>query len=235
MRPAWWSQLPAGCISCAPTAVEALIRTAVDIANISTHGTLHRRILTPSTPPGGASEVAAAPVWPNRYPDRGIAEATLGYALDMNPLPPPTASTEQLVCAGDADAATAAQLRRYLDLWLQHSVQGPTELRDDVVLSVNEALANCVEHAYRDRRGVGTVKLQANYDCARQSLSIAVSDRGSWHRPVPRRADDPRASRGIMLMHALADHCIINAQPGGTTVCLNYSTRSSDRDAQRAG
>ena len=114
---------------------------------------------------------------------------------------------------------------------MQQSVQGPTELRNDVVLSVNEALANCVEHAYRDCRTVGTVRLQANYDCKTQSLSIAVSDRGSWHRPVSRRPDDPRASRGIMLMHALADHCIINTRASGTTVCLNYSTNSERVDA----
>lgn len=125
---------------------------------------------------------------------------------------------------------TAAQLRRSLDRWLQQSVQGSTELRDDVVLSVNEALANCVEHAYRGCRTVGTIRLQANYDYENQSLSIAVSDRGTWHRPVSRRADDPRASRGIKLMHALADHCIINAKADGTTVCLNYSTRSTDGD-----
>jgi hypothetical protein len=29
-----------------------------------------------------------------------------------------------------------------------------------------------------------------------------------------------------MLMHALADHCTINARPGGTTVCLDYTTKS---------
>ncbi|MGZ4527348.1 MAG: ATP-binding protein, partial [Mycobacterium sp.] len=39
------------------------------------------------------------------------------------------------------------------------------------------------------------------------------------------RPSDPRRSRGIMLMHALADHCTINARPNGTTVCLDFTTR----------
>ncbi|WP_231123002.1 ATP-binding protein, partial [Mycobacterium asiaticum] len=52
---------------------------------------------------------------------------------------------------------------------------------------------------------------------------VRVSDRGTWHRPVRRHPDDPFASRGIMLMHTLADHCTINARSTGTTVSLDYA------------
>jgi hypothetical protein len=68
------------------------------------------------------------------------------------------------------------------------------------------------------------MKLQARHNPAAQSLSVCVSDRGNWHRPLPKKPDDAGASRGIMLMHALADHCTIKARPGGTTVCLDYTT-----------
>jgi anti-sigma regulatory factor (Ser/Thr protein kinase) len=131
----------------------------------------------------------------------------------------------RLTCTGAADAVTAAELRRALRRWLQEATEAPAEMRDDIILAVNEALANCVEHAYRDHTTIGTMKLQASYDAAARSISVCVSDRGSWHHPSPQRLNDPRRSRGLMLMHALAAHCTINARPNGTTVCLDYTTR----------
>ncbi|OBH99512.1 ATP-binding protein [Mycobacterium sp. E2733] len=140
-------------------------------------------------------------------------------------LPPMVVTPGRLTCTGAADAVTAAELRRALRRWLQEVTEAPAEVRDDIILAVNEALANCVEHAYRDHTTIGTMKLQASYDAAAQSLSVCVSDRGSWQHPSPQRLNDPRRSRGLMLMHALADHCTINARPNGTTVCLDYTTR----------
>ncbi|WAJ47909.1 ATP-binding protein [Mycobacterium sp. Aquia_216] len=128
----------------------------------------------------------------------------------------------QLSCAGTADPATAGELRRSLRSWLRELPQAAPEVSEDIILGVYEALANCVEHAYRAAE-VGTMSLQAAYDPAAQIISVCVSDRGAWHRRSPRQPHDPRASRGIMLMHALADHCTINARPDGTTVCLDYS------------
>jgi anti-sigma regulatory factor (Ser/Thr protein kinase) len=134
------------------------------------------------------------------------------------------ASPVRFTRAGAADAVTAAELRRALQGWLQEATEVSADVRDDIVLGANEALANCVEHAYRAHRTVGTMKLQASHDPAAQSLSVRVSDHGRWHRPLPKKSDDAWASRGIMLMHALADHCTINARPSGTTVCLDYTT-----------
>jgi serine/threonine-protein kinase RsbW len=94
---------------------------------------------------------------------------------------------------------------------------------ENIILGVNEALANCVEHAYRAQDVAGTMSLQAGYDPDAQTIRVCVSDRGTWHRRSPRPPHDPHASRGIMLMHALADHCTISARPDGTTVCLDYS------------
>ncbi|SPM29719.1 Anti-sigma regulatory factor (Ser/Thr protein kinase) [Mycobacterium terramassiliense] len=126
--------------------------------------------------------------------------------------------------AGAADAVTASELRRALRVWLREATDVCADVRDNILLGAGEALANCVEHAYRTHHRAGTMELQVGYDPAARSISVRVSDRGTWHRPSPKKPDDPRASRGIMLMHALADHCTINARPGGTTVCLNYAT-----------
>jgi anti-sigma regulatory factor (Ser/Thr protein kinase) len=138
---------------------------------------------------------------------------------------PVAPSAAQLTCAGVADPTTAAQLRRVLRRWLQEVTEAPEDIRDDIVLGASEALANCVEHAYRAHRTVGTMRLQASHDPAAQSVRVCVSDRGTWHRPSARRPSDPCASRGIVLMHALAEHCTISARPEGTTVCLDYVTK----------
>lgn len=67
------------------------------------------------------------------------------------------------------------------------------------------------------------MELEAGYDPGAETIRVCVSDQGTWQQqsspPHPR---DPRASRGIMLMHALADHCRIDTRPDGTTVCLDY-------------
>lgn len=90
---------------------------------------------------------------------------------------------------------------------------------------MNEARANCVEHAYRTHHAVGTMRLQASYDPAAHALQVCVSDRGTWRRKPVMKASDPLAALGIMLMHKLADHCTINTHPGGTIVCLDYFTK----------
>jgi anti-sigma regulatory factor (Ser/Thr protein kinase) len=145
------------------------------------------------------------------------------------------ASSARFTRAGAADAVTAAELRRALRRWLQEATGLPAALRDDIVLGANEALANCVEHAYRTHPTVGTMKLRARHDPGAQSINVCVSDRGTWHRPPATKPDDPRASRGIMLMNALADRCTINARPGGTTVCLDYTAKPIPLESNTIG
>lgn len=134
-----------------------------------------------------------------------------------------TAAPPRLTFAGVADAVTAAHWRGELRRWLKHVVQAPAVTREDILLGVGEALANCVEHAYRTHHEAGTMKLQVSYDPAMGSVRVCVSDRGNWQRPSLRKPHDPRASRGIMLMRTLADHCTINARPNGTSVYLDYA------------
>ena len=129
----------------------------------------------------------------------------------------------RLSCAGTADPATACEVRQTLRRWLRELPQTSPEMSEDIILGANEALANCVEHAYRTADAVGIMRLQAGYDPAAETISVCISDRGTWHRRSPRQPHDPLASRGIMLMHALADHCTINTRPDGTTVCLGYA------------
>jgi anti-sigma regulatory factor (Ser/Thr protein kinase) len=138
-------------------------------------------------------------------------------------------------CAGAADAVTATELRHALRRWLREATEVSAAVRDDVVLGAGEALANCVEHAYRTHHDVGTMELQARHDPGTRSLRVRVTDYGSWHRPAPKKPNDPKASRGIMLMHALADHCTIDVRPGGTTVSMVYNTNPTSLENKRFG
>jgi anti-sigma regulatory factor (Ser/Thr protein kinase) len=157
---------------------------------------------------------------PKRYREKVIAATASGYAAFMSPLAAPV----RLTLAGTARPDTAAEWRHALQRWLRQEVHAPEDIREDVVLGVNEALANCVEHAYRSSPQAGGMKLQASYDPGAESIRVCVSDRGSWRKPPSRQTNDPRASRGITLMHNLANHCTIHARPNGTSVYLDYTT-----------
>ncbi len=153
------------------------------------------------------------------------APSATGYATVMTPRSPVGAAPVRLVCAGAADAVTAAEVRHALQRWLKEAARASSDVRNDILLGVNEALANCVEHAYRAYPTAGPMRLEARHDPAAQAISVCVSDRGTWHRPRTLKPGDPRASRGITLMHHVADHCTISARPSGTTVRLDYTTQ----------
>jgi anti-sigma regulatory factor (Ser/Thr protein kinase) len=95
----------------------------------------------------------------------------------------------------------------------------------EVLLVVNEALANCVDHAYVDHPAVGAMAVRADFEPAQGCLSVCVTDHGTWRQPNPQQRRDRRRGRGVVLMHALAHHCTINGRADGTTVCLDYRCR----------
>lgn len=131
----------------------------------------------------------------------------------------PTIPT-QLSRTRPADPAHASRLREELGAWL-HQVGLPlTESRcADVLLGVNEALANCAEHAYHGR-GDGDITMHASYDDAARRVRVRISDRGRW-RPPPAVVRNHRG-RGLALMRALADQCTVDRGNHGTTVRLDY-------------
>jgi serine/threonine-protein kinase RsbW len=129
-------------------------------------------------------------------------------------------TTSQTTLTGPATAQSAAALRQRLSTWL-HDQGAPPALVIDTTIGTNEALANCVDHAYGGRRQVGEMTVRVGYDSRTQSISVCITDRGTWRPPVPCDLHDTRG-RGVALMYALADHCTINGRADGTTVCLDY-------------
>lgn len=96
----------------------------------------------------------------------------------------------------------------------------------DVILAVNEALANTAEFAYVDG-GEGTLDLEAVRDSGCRTLTVTVSDRGHWRETNPLNRQR-RRGRGIPLMRTLADSVIIDTSGLGTSVCMRFDEVRAD-------
>lgn len=126
-----------------------------------------------------------------------------------------------------ADAPTVSGLREELSVWLRRG-PGMDETRlCDVLLAVNEALANAAEFAYADG-GAGTMDVEAVRDAGRGTITVTVSDQGHWRETNPLNRQRSRG-RGIPLMRTLADSVIIDTSGLGTSVCLRFDDVLSDR------
>lgn len=123
---------------------------------------------------------------------------------------------------GCADATTVARFRVQLRGWLDSTVGLEVERVSDIVLATDEALTNCVEHAYQDRYAAAVMTLTTTYDRAGATVKVCVTDKGRWIEPDPAAINAIRG-RGLILMRALADHCTVEGQTDGTTVCLHFN------------
>jgi anti-sigma regulatory factor (Ser/Thr protein kinase) len=121
-----------------------------------------------------------------------------------------------------ADAACAAQMRQEFSVWLKRYFALDTTRISDVVLAVNEALANAAEFAYAAVDRPGAMHLLADYDPYSAVLTVTVADEGAWRRGDGERRHISRG-RGIPLMEALADHATIDSSPTGTRVRLEWN------------
>jgi anti-sigma regulatory factor (Ser/Thr protein kinase) len=120
-----------------------------------------------------------------------------------------------------ADPQSASQIRREFSTWLgQHFTLDPTKA-SDMVLAVNEAMANVAEYAYVLAEQPGAMHVLANYDGTAATLTVTVTDEGAW-RSVDPAMTELRRGRGIPLMHALADHATVDSSAAGTRVSLEW-------------
>jgi PAS domain S-box-containing protein len=122
----------------------------------------------------------------------------------------------------EAVAGQLVDLRHRLATWLR-AAEIPEALAADIVLVVNEACTNCVEHAYRGHQ-VGTMLLEA--EVTDGHVGTRITDAGSWKTPA---ADPGNSGRGLVLMRALSDTMEVHNSPEGTTVGTTF------RIPERAG
>jgi serine/threonine-protein kinase RsbW len=132
-----------------------------------------------------------------------------------------------------ADPENAAAIRREFSDWLGRYFTLDATKASDVVLAVNEAMANAAEYAYLNHPRPGTMHVRALYDGSAATLNVTVTDEGAWRSSAPVTLGH-RRGRGIPLMHALADRATVDSSSAGTTVCLEWShvaaaTTTADR------
>jgi|SRR5271157_633817 len=115
----------------------------------------------------------------------------------------------------DSTADQLVGIRHRLADWLR-AADVPDELAADIVLVVNEACTNCIEHAYRGH-DVGTMLLEIKI--AGSEVQTRISDTGSWKTPA---ADPGNGGRGLVLMRVLSDMMELDCTPTGTTADITF-------------
>jgi serine/threonine-protein kinase RsbW len=118
-----------------------------------------------------------------------------------------------------ADPMQIALLRKDLRAWLTvHEVDGDSA--HNVLLACSEAVANAIEHGYRDDP-FGQVEVTATVSA--EAVEIQVADRGDW-RPA---STDVARGRGLHLIRQVMDHVAFD-RSAGTTVTMRR-TRQAKR------
>lgn len=136
---------------------------------------------------------------------------------------PSRESRELLHLALPADPISISVARSALRRWLA-GWSWPGDQLDDIVLTVNEAVSNAVEHAYLDQPpGIVDIRgeIQATPSGQRR-VTIIVRDHGRW-RPPP--VEDENRRRGIPIMQACMDTVTIG-QPDDDTLGTRVVLRS---------
>ncbi|ALG10640.1 hypothetical protein AOZ06_30425 [Kibdelosporangium phytohabitans] len=84
---------------------------------------------------------------------------------------------------------------------------------DDIVLAVDEAVTNAIEHGYRGRPEAepGTVGLFCGHNPEQRMAYVVVADKGAWLAP----SEPGVRGRGLLLMGKLADRFDLYPADGG--------------------
>jgi serine/threonine-protein kinase RsbW len=115
-----------------------------------------------------------------------------------------------------AERAQIALLRADLRGWLtSHEVE--EDCSDAVLLACSEAVANAIEHGYRDDP-FGTIDVAATVSA--DAVEVRVTDRGTWRGAVT----DVARGRGLQLIRESMDQVNFD-RTDGTTVTMRRSRR----------
>ncbi|MEU6699599.1 ATP-binding protein [Pseudonocardia sp. NPDC046786] len=127
-----------------------------------------------------------------------------------------------LVLELTAEPRAARRARREVGRWLASlcGAEHACETASDLVLAVNEAVSNSVEHAYGDDPlgADGTVTLRAEVQRPGPRVRVQVSDHGCWRDPPE---DNGHRGRGLLMITACAEDVSVRPGADGTTVTLH--------------
>lgn len=108
-----------------------------------------------------------------------------------------------------------SDIRGRLSAWLR-ATGIPDDLARDMVLAVNEACTNSIEHGYR---GGTSGRMLVYVEAGARGICVRITDFGSWKRPEA----NPRVrGRGVPLMRAISGDVTLNGTSTGTTVTMNF-------------
>jgi PAS domain S-box-containing protein len=113
-------------------------------------------------------------------------------------------------------AVQLSDIRHQLAAWLRAAAI-PDGTVADIVLAVNEACANSIEHAYRGHKP-GKVRVECENDGAR--VHVKIIDKGSW-KPAP--ANPGVRGRGLLLIRAVSHWLEMECTESGTTVDMSFN------------
>ena len=117
-----------------------------------------------------------------------------------------TVAGERLAIEFTASADRLSALRRDLRLWLTN-IGVPTDMASDVILAVNEAVANAIEHGYAGA-APGKVKVDGRRDG--DAIEIVISDQGVWREA----SEDVTRGRGFPIIRGLMDDVVVDTDQG---------------------
>ncbi|MFR9801051.1 ATP-binding protein [Pseudonocardia sp. RS010] len=139
-------------------------------------------------------------------------------------------SVEYVHRSWPANPAQLSVIRHELLGWLA-PLGLTTEQADDVVLAVDEAVANAVRHAYPEGRP-GDVELTLWTEG--EALCIEITDHGSW-RPAGGEGGtitgDARGGRGMLLMQHMVETVLVHFDGRGSRVLLRHRFGRPAEDA----
>lgn len=140
--------------------------------------------------------------------------------------PPPRARFRRVLAA---EPAALSLLRREFRRWLER-MHWPDDDAADLVMALNEAVANVIDHAYQANTGTppGDVRVLAELINGRDQshdqshdegyrVRVTVTDSGRW-RPIP--TDPGHRGRGLRMMRACNAWLGVDPGPNGTRVTM---------------
>jgi len=118
----------------------------------------------------------------------------------------------------DADPVHLPRIRAQARHWLAPlALDEDTE--QDLVLAVNEAASNSIEHAYT--AADPTNRVTVSFWTDPHHLYIEVADRGRWRQPD---TDPDHRGRGLLIMQQVVGSVSIHKDPDGTRILLRHPT-----------
>jgi serine/threonine-protein kinase RsbW len=156
--------------------------------------------------------VAAAVVLTLPGPTSGAGRSLRNTRRDgRSPVKPTLAMTVA------ADPVLLREVRSRLRRWLA-GLGWPDGEAEDIVIAVNEAVSNAIEHAYAETSAADidiTARAVTGLDGAR--VIVRVADHGRWR---PAAVFQRYRGHGIGVVHSCMDRVEFQPSPAGTTVVL---------------